>query len=123
MDERPENTRTSVVGKRIARPCRVTSITSSSSDAMRAFTSATPSGSCIAILPPRRTLVKSDSALRRTSPAVVANTIWSSSQWSSGRSTGNTAAMPVPCVTGRSCTIGLPRVVRVPCGSCQHLRR
>ena len=72
--------RTSFVGKRIARPMAVISITSSVSSAMRTSTRLTPSGSFIAILPFARTLPKSDSALRRTSPVDVAKTIWSSSQ-------------------------------------------
>ena len=74
VESRPLKTRTSVVGKRIARPDAVTSITSSSVVAMRTPTSSTPSGSFMAILPFVRTLVKSDSALRRTSPSDVAKT-------------------------------------------------
>ena len=54
---------------------RVVSITSSPSEQMRASISRMPSGSFIAILPLRMTLVKSSSALRRTSPSEVANMI------------------------------------------------
>ncbi len=115
------NTRTSVVGKRIARPDAVTSITSSSSVQMRALTSSTPSGSFIAILPLRITLVKSESALRRTSPVEVAKKIWSLSQSSSGASTGMIAAMLTPVGIGRMLTIALPLAVRPPSGRRQVL--
>ena len=70
-------TRTSVAGKRIARPELVTSMTSSSFDAMRALisvVSAWSSSNFMAILPLRMTLVKSDSLFLRTVPADVANT-------------------------------------------------
>ncbi len=75
VESRPLKIRTSVVGKRIARPRAVTSITSSFSSQIRAFTRLTPSGSFIAILPFDFTLVKSDSAFRRTSPSEVAKKI------------------------------------------------
>ncbi len=74
VESRPEKTRTSVVEKRIARPRAVTIITSSCSSQIETFTRLTPSGSFIAILPFRFTLVKSDSRLRRTSPSEVAKT-------------------------------------------------
>ena len=116
VDLRPLKTRTSVVGKRIARPARVTSMTSSSSAQMRAFTSSIPSGRSMAILPLRLTLVKSLSALRRTSPAVVAKTICRSFHSSSGRSTGMIAAIDTPVGIGRMLTMALPLEVRPPWG-------
>ena len=76
VEPRDWNTRTSVAAKRIARPLAVTSITSSPSVAMRTPIRLTPSGSFMAILPLRMMLVKSDSALRRTSPPSVAKITW-----------------------------------------------
>jgi hypothetical protein len=121
VESRPLKTRTSVVGKRIARPSAVTSITSSSPCRCARSRGSRPSGSFIAILPLRLTLVKSDSALRRTSPSEVAKKIWSWSHSSSGRSTGMIAAMETPCGIGRMLTTALPREVRPPCGSRQVL--
>ena len=96
VESRPLKTRTSVAGKRIARPRLVVSITSSSSEQMRALISRTPSGSFIAILPLRMTLVKSSSALRRTSPSEVANMICRLAHSASGTSTGMIAAIETP---------------------------
>jgi hypothetical protein len=88
---------------------------------MRAFTRLTPSGSFIAILPLRITFTKSDSALRRTSPSEVANTIWSASHSASGTSTGISAATDTPAPIGRMLTIALPFAVRPVSGSRQVL--
>ena len=96
VDPRLLKTLISVVGKRIARPPEVTSITSSFSSAIAAFTSVTPSGNFIAILPLRMTLVKSDRSFCRTSPSDVANTICRSSHSASGASTGIRAAIDTP---------------------------
>ena len=116
-DARLLNTRTSVAGKRMARPELVISITSSSLDAMRALIRVVPSCSpsnFIAILPLRMTLVKSDSLLRRTVPAEVAKTTCRSSQSFSSRSTGMMAATDTPTGIGRMLTIALPLEVRLP---------
>ena len=113
--------RTSVVGKRIALPIRVVSITSSPSEQIRASISRVPSGSFIAILPLRMTLVKSSSALLRTSPSEVANMIWRLAHSASGASTGMMAATPTPPAIGRMLTIALPRALRPPSGSRQVL--
>ena len=121
VEARDWKTRTSVVGKRIALPVAVTSITSSDSEQMRALTSVASSSSpsnFIAILPLRMTLVKSDSAFRRTPPLDVANMICNSPHSSSGRSTGIIAAMETPGCTGSTLTMGRPRVVRDPSGNC-----
>ena len=119
VESRPLKTRTSVAGKRMARPSRVVSITSSSSDAMQALISRVPSGSFIAILPLRMTLVKSSSALRRTSPSEVAKTICRLAHSSSGTSTGRIAATETPAGIGRMLTIALPRALRPASGSRQ----
>ncbi len=109
-----------MTGNRIALPSRVVSITSSSSEQVRASIRRTPSGSFIAILPLRMTLVKSSSALRRTSPSEVANMICRLAQSASGASTGMIAATPTPVGIGRMLTIALPRELRPPSGSRQH---
>ena len=113
-------TRTSVARKRIARPALVVSITSSPSEQMRALISRTPSGSFIAILPLVLTLVKSSSALRRTSPSEVANITCRLAHSSSGTSIGMIAAIETPCGIGRMLTIALPRALRAPSGRRQH---
>ena len=123
VESRPLKIRTSVVGKRIARPMAVTSITSSFSSAMRTSTRLTPSGSFIAILPFDLTLVKSDSALRRTSPSEVAKITCSASHSCSGTSTGISAAIEVPPSIGRMLTSAFPREVRPPRGRRQVLSR
>ena len=119
VELRELNTRTSVAGKRIARPESVTNMTSSSFDAMRALikivSSCSPSN-FIAILPLRITFVKSDNLLRRTVPADVAKTTCRSSHSSSGRSTGMIAAIETPVGIGRMFTIALPLAVRLPSG-------
>ena len=120
VESRPLKMRTSVVGKRMARPERVVSITSSSSEAMRALISRTPSGSFMAILPLRMTLVKSSSALRLTSPSEVAKITCSAAHSSSGTSTGMIAAMETPAGIGRMLTMALPRAFRPASGSRQH---
>ena len=109
-------TRRSVDEKRIARPVFVTSITSSSSLHIRALTNSTPSGSFMAILPFERTLVKSESRLRLTSPCVVANTICKSPQSTSSRSTGIIAATDTPTGIGNMFTIAFPFAVLPPKG-------
>ena len=86
---------------------------------MRALISRMPSGSFIAILPLRMTLVKSSSALRRTSPSEVANMICRLAHSASGTSTGRIAATETPCGIGRMLTIALPRALRPPSGSRQ----
>ena len=116
VDLRPLKTRTSVVEKRIARPELVKSMMSSSSPAMRTLTNSTPSGRSMAILPFDRTLVKSDNALRRTSPADVAKITCKLSQSVSGTSTGIIAAIETPVGIGRIFTIALPFAVRPPNG-------
>ncbi len=88
---------------------------------MRAFTRLTPSGSFMAILPFDLTLVKSLSALRRTSPWEVAKTICRFSHSSSGTSTGMIAAIETPVGIGRMLTIALPRALRPPAGRRQVL--
>jgi hypothetical protein len=119
VEPRPLKIRTSPTGKRIARPPRVVSMTSSASEQIRALISRMPSGSRIAILPLRMTLVKSSSALRRTSPSEVANMICRLAQSASGLSTAMIAAIPVPGCIGRMLTIALPRAEREPWGTRQ----
>ena len=75
VESLPLNTRTSVVGKRIAFPNDVVSKKSSFSVAIRTFTIETPSGNFIAIFPFDFTFVKSDRAFLLTPPASVENTI------------------------------------------------
>ena len=106
----------------MARPFRVVSITSSSSDAMRALIRRVPSGSFMAILPLRMTLVKSSSAFRRTSPSEVAKITCSFAHSSSGTSTGMIAAIETPPGIGRMLTMALPRALRPASGSRQHFR-
>ncbi len=119
VESRPLKMRTSVTRKRIALPRRVVSMTSSSSEQIRALISRTLSGSFMAILPLRMTLVKSSSALRRTSPSEVANITCRLAHSSSGTSTGMIAAIETPPGIGRMLTIALPRALRPDSGSRQ----
>ena len=73
VESRPLNTRTSSALKRIARPRAVVSSTSSSAVHRPTPTIRSSPSSFMAILPARFTVAKSDSLLRRTSPAWVAN--------------------------------------------------
>ena len=117
VDFRPLNTLTAVVEKRIALPESVNSIISSSSPAIRAFTSAVPSFKSIAIFPFDRTLVKSDNAFLRTSPAEVAKIICKLSHSFSSTSTGIIAAIETPTGIGKMFTIALPLAVLLPRGN------
>ena len=121
VDFRPLNTRTAVVEKRIALPESVKSITSSSSPAMRAFTNSVPSFKSMAIFPLDRTLVKSERAFLRISPAEVAKTICKLSHSFSSTSTGIIAAIETPTGIGKIFTMALPLAVLPPKGNLQVL--
>ena len=124
-ESRPANTRkvSSAIWKRMHRPSRVASSTSSPSRQVATPIRRSPSSSFMAIRPEARTLRKSDSRLRRTVPLAVANTRCRLSHSASSCGRGNTAVMPSPPNSGNRFTKARPLAAGPASGKRQTFSR
>ena len=106
--------RTSSSSKRTALPASENSITSCLPSVMATPMRWSPSSSSAAMMPFSRGLENADSGVFFTVPIAVAMNTKCASSYSF---TGSTALIFSPSASGNRLTIGLPRLVLVPCGT------